>query len=272
MKIKEIHAGISGVIPIASYENLRPSYDMTAELEEGESVDECFLKLRKVIRMQFDIEANQAKIDLIEKQYQNIRFRERNGKKYPSVTSITDWDKDWRISDDELRQYAARGTIVHALVEEYIKTGEWAEPDKLPQLKEDIIVLATGSLKLKWQDCTHQKFFEQFGKDFEFILTEQEVYNDEHLYSGRYDAKGKYKDKLSIIDFKTGSSYHHKQLAAYAVAERNGDSQIEQLVICPIGPATTKTGYKKPSVNEQIKDNFKVFLHDRAKFRARFGI
>ena len=269
MKIKEIHVGLSGVIPIASYENLRPSYDVTAEIEEGESLEESFAKLKEILHIQFEAEANRAKIDLIEKQYQNIRFREKDGKKYPSVTSITDWDKDWRISDDELRQYGARGNVVHTLIEEYIKTDKWVEPETLPDLKEDLIILATGSLQLSWQNCSHQEFFEQFGKDFEFTKTEKEVFNEEHLYSGRYDAKGKYKGKGSIIDFKTGSSYHHKQLAAYAICE-NGE--IEQLVICPVGPTDTKSGVKKPSVTEQINSNFKIFLKDRARFRERFGI
>lgn len=268
MKIKEIHAGISGVIPIASYENLRPSFDITAEPEEGENVEECFARLKQALHFQFDMTANQAKIDLIEKQYQNIRFREKDGKKYPSVTSITDFDKDWKISDDELLQYGARGNIVHALIEHYIKSGEWVDVEKLPQIKEDIIIVAKGSLGLKWTDCTHQKFFEQFGKDFEFDKIEKEVYNDTHLYSGRYDAKGKYKGIPSIIDFKSGSSYHHKQLAAYAVCEEG----IGQLVICPVGCTKNKSGVNKPSVSENIKDNFKMFLKDRAKFRQRFGI
>lgn len=271
MKIKEIHAGISGVIPIASYENLRPSFDITAEPKEGENVEQCFSRLKKFLHIQFDMEANQAKIDLIEKQYQNIRFRERNGKKYPSVTSITDWDKDWKISDDELRQYAARGNVVHALVNKYIDTGKWVEPETLPELKEDLVILATGSLKLRWQDCSHQEFFKQFGKDFEFGKGEQVVFNDEHLYSGRYDRRGKYKGKRSMMDFKTGA-WHFKQLAAYAICEKNGKKRNEQLVICPIGPTNNKSNFKKPAITEDIKSNFKLFLKDRAKFRERFGI
>ncbi len=267
MKIKEIQVGLSGTIPVAPYENLKPSFSMTIE-PDGRPIDECFQEARDKIHQLFDMEANRAKIDLIEKQYQTIRFREKDGKKYPSVTSITDFDKDWKISDDELMQYGARGNIVHVLIEHYIKTGEWADVEKLPQIKEDIIVVAKGSLGLKWQDCTYQKFFEQFGKDFEIKKTEIEVFNDTHLYSGRYDAMGLYKGKPSIIDFKSGSSYHFKQLAAYAVCEEG----IEQLVICPVGISKNKSGYIKPSVTENIKDNFKMFLKDRAKFRQRFGV
>ena len=269
MKVKELHAGLSGVLPLASFENLRPSFDITVEIQEDEDFDAVMTRMKDFLRTQFDMEANRCRVDLIEKQYSNIRFREKDGKKYPSVTSITDWDKDWRITDDELRQYAARGTIVHRLIEEYIKSkGVWPELDMFPELKEDLIVLATGSLNLTWKSCSHIKFFEQFEKDFEFQGTEREVYNSEHLYSGRYDARGLYKGKASLIDFKTGSSFSHQQTAAYAVCEKD----IEQLVICPVGVTDNKCGYKKPSVTEDIKGNFRQFLKARTKFRLRFGV
>lgn len=268
MKIKEIHVGLSGVCPLAAYENLRPSYDMTIEPSDEETPEECFVKAQKIIRGQFENEVNRARTDLIEKQYSNIRFREKGGKKYPSVTSITGWDINWRISDDELQQYAARGTIVHRLIEEYIKTGIWAEPEMLKDLKDDLIILATGSLNLDWKVCSHEKFFEVNEKDFEWLEGEKEVFNEEHVYSGRYDRKAIYKGKLSIVDWKTGSNYNHRQTAAYAVCEE----KIEQLVICPVGQTNNKSGYKKPDVTEDVKGNFKAFLKKRQGFRARFGI
>jgi hypothetical protein len=269
MRIKELHAGLSGTIPLANYENLKPSFNITIEPEEGETAEDCFLKLKKILREQFDSEANQARIDFLEKQYRNIRFREKNGRKYPSVTSITGFDKDWKISDDELRQYASRGTVVHRLIEEYIKTGKWVEPETLSELKEDLIILVTGSLKLSWKDCSYEKFFQECGKDFEFIKTEVEVFNDEVCYSGRFDALVKYKGKLSIADWKTGNSFCHSQTAAYAVAYKD---RVDNLIICPVGSCPNKTGYFKPNITEDIKGNYQKFLKDRAKFRQRFGI
>jgi hypothetical protein len=267
MRVKEIHVGKSGVIPVASYENLRPSFDMTIEISKGESYKKVFNEANRFIQNLFDMEANRARIDLIEKQYHNIRFREKDGRKYPSVTSITDWDKDWKITDDELRQYGARGNIIHKLIEIYINTKKWVEPERVPELKEDLIVLVTGSLNLSWKDCSYKKFFKQFGKDFEWLEGEQVIFNDEHLYSGRYDRKCRYKGRLSMLDFKTGA-FHMKQLAAYAVCEKG----IEQLIVCPVGKTDNICGYKKPSITEAIQDNFKSFLKDRTKFRERFGV
>jgi hypothetical protein len=37
MKIKEVAVGLSGVISVAAYENLRPSFLITAEPLEGQS-------------------------------------------------------------------------------------------------------------------------------------------------------------------------------------------------------------------------------------------
>ncbi len=49
MKIKEIKASISGAIPIASYENLKPYYEIVADVEVGEDVDVAMKKLRSIV-------------------------------------------------------------------------------------------------------------------------------------------------------------------------------------------------------------------------------
>ena len=125
MKIKEIKASISGVIPIASYENLKPYYEISADLSEGEDVDACIKQLDATLRWHFDQASNRAKADVIEKQYAGVRFYEKNGKKYPSVTSILGWNVDWKISEDELQQYGSRGNIIHKIIELYFQTKKW---------------------------------------------------------------------------------------------------------------------------------------------------
>ena len=70
MRIKEIKSSISGVIPIASYENLKPYYEISAELLEGDDLDTSFATLNTKLREMFEREGNRAKADVIEKQYQ----------------------------------------------------------------------------------------------------------------------------------------------------------------------------------------------------------
>ena len=268
MKIKGIKASLSGVIPIASYENLRPHYEIVAEVEEGDDVNAEFKKLKAVLRWHFEQEGNNAKADLIEKQYQNIRFYEKDGKKFPSVTSITGWNVDWKISEDELQQYASRGTIIHKLVELYLSEGSWADPLEIPDLENDVATLMAGSKKLSWKDCSYQKALDGIIGDLKVLQQEQEVYNEEHLYAGRADLVCLYKGKQTVIDFKAGTTTDMRQLAAYAACLEG----IEQLVIVPVGPTDNKSGFKKPIVCTDLAGEYKKFLYARAKFRERFGI
>lgn len=268
MKIKEIKASLSGVIPIASYENLKPYYEISAELEDGDNVDESMKALRKIMRWHFEQEGNNAKADLIEKQYSGVRFYEKDGKKYPSVTSILGWNVDWKISEDELQQYGARGTIVHKIIEEFLAKGEWIDPLNAPELANEVATVTAGSLALSWVDCSYKAALEAIKGDIKVISQEQEVFNDEHLYAGRCDLVAMYKGKKSIIDFKSGTTTDMRQLAGYAACLDG----IEQLVIVPVGPNDNKSGIKKPIISTDITAEFKKFLYARAAFRERFGI
>ena len=268
MRVKEITVSLSGTIGTAPYENFKPSFSMTMELLEGDDENKAFNTAKDYLHNLFELEANRAKIDLIEKQYSNIKFREKDGKKYPSVTSILNWEKTWKIPEDELKQYSARGVVVHKLIELYLETKEWRNPLDIPALKEEVSILMSGSKGFSWEDCSHIAFMEKYRDKIEVKSIECEVFNSQQLYSGRYDIKGKYEGIPSIMDFKTGSDYDMRQLAAYAVCEEG----IEQLVILPVGPTENKTGIKKPIVCDTIQDQFKDFIKARARFKERFGI
>jgi len=265
--VKEISHSVSGVIPIATFENLRPTYTMTVQPKRKSDPNKIFDYIESLLHQRFDNEANLAKADLIEKQNANLRFRKMDGKKYPSVTSILDWDKTWRVSEDELNQYAARGKIIDKLLKLYFETAKWANPYKLVELKEEVSILMGGSLGFSWQNCSHEKFIKQYRRKFAIKKMNTVVFNDEHLYSGEIDAEGEYEGRPAIIDFKTGG-YDMCQLAAYAVCEKD----IEVLVVCPVGPTDNVSGYMRPVVCDTIQEKFNEFLKARAKFKKRFGI
>jgi len=268
MKIKEIKTNLSATVPIGAYENLKPGFEMTAELADGDNVEEAFKYMNSYLKGMLESFSNNAKADLIAKQYSGIRFYEKDGKKYPSVTSILGWDIDWKISEDELQQYGARGTIIHKLVEEFLTGGKWLDMNKIPELEQEIATVTAGSLALSIVDCSYEKALEAIMPDLKVLKQEQELFNDEHLYAGRTDVIGMYKGKKSIIDFKTGTTTDMRQLAAYAVCEEG----VEQLVIVPVGPTDNKSGLKKPIISTDVAGEFKKFLYARAKFRERFGI
>jgi len=123
-KTVEITANFTGTIPKASYENEKPFYGFkeTIQLDEGEIMTDAELisrqkQLHDYCYKQFRLQAEMANIERIQKEYQNIRFYDcGDGRKYPSVTSILNWDADFSIPADELAQYASRGSIIHKQV------------------------------------------------------------------------------------------------------------------------------------------------------------
>lgn len=269
MRVKEITVSLSGVIPVAAYENLRPGFSMTVEPADGEEPHKIVADCQQYLHSVFAGESNRAKAELICQQYEKVKCHEKDGKQYPRVTSILNWDKEWHITDDELRQYASRGTIVGEMVEQYLKTGEWIDPLEVPSLREDVSILMSGSLMFTWEQCSHKAFCEQYGSKITVEKVQGRIYNDEALYAGTYDILGIYDGKRSVMDVKCGG-HDMRQLAAYAIAIEN--EEIEQLVVLPVGPTDNKSGYKRPVVCDTIQKEYEEFLKARAKFKQRFGL
>ena len=273
MKVKEITVSLGGVIPSEAYGNYRPGYSMTVQPINGESPEKVFSDCEQFLRTMFDNLANRVKADDIDRTYAQLRFYQRNGKKYPSVTAILGWDvnlaKQANMTDDEMMQYACRGHIVEALINHYLKYGEWCDPQTISFLEEDISIISSGSRMLTWNTCTHKAFIEKFGDKIKVEELQKTVFNDEYLYAGTMDILGEYDGVRSIMDIKCRKSgWDFRQLAAYAKCEKD----IKQLVVLPVGETDNKCGYMKPVVCDTIDAKFEEFLKARAKFKRRFNI
>jgi len=259
-----IHYNALATISQAQFENFKPSYSLTEKyiLEGDETIDkkEIVSNMKDFVNEQIAEDYNRCKAEYIRKQYENIRFYPRLGKQYPSVTSILDIDADFKIGEDELRQYGSRGTIVHALVSHYFSTKKWVEPRVIPGLLEDVLIVEKGSLGLHWNDCGYKEFLEKYP--ITPLEWEKVVYNDEHQFAGRLDLIGTFEGKKSIIDFKSGTSIDakrcFKQISAYASCEPG----IEQMVIAHLN-SSNKCGYAKPVTSIAIQTFFKQFIKDR---------
>lgn len=267
MKVTKIGVSLSGTIPTASYENLKPGFSIEIEINDNKDVRKAFQHGRKFLHEMMSKEENQAKADYLSRVYANFRWYEADGKRYISVTTVLGIGLDFHMPDQELNQYASRGTVVGHLVETYLAGGGWIDPEKCPKLQEDVEVLVRGNLGLHWSQCSHVEFCEQFGDKITIEKTQGVVINKEALYGGTYDILGTYEDKRSVMDIKSGT-FDMRQLAAYAVCLEG----IEQLVVLPVGPTENKCGYKKPVVCTTIQKKYAEFLKARAKFKHRFGI
>ena len=287
MRIKEVEitASVSAVIPTGNYENLKPLYSVkqVIEIEEGDK-DACIPRImeemRAFVQSKLDQDYEAQKILRIKNTRKDLRFYERAGKQYPSVTSVISAIEPINYDPLLLMQYGARGSIVHAQAAHFFKTGTWeADPLKVPGTKLDYMVVTQGSLKLSWDDCNFMGWWEDNAKDIKLGAggadkdSEVTVYNDEYMFAGTADLICTYKGKKAVVDFKTASNYdaekvdkYWRQVAAYATTVG-----AEVMLIAPLNPKN-KSGYGKTLVEEDVKKYFNAFLQDRAAFKQIYGV
>jgi len=150
------------------------------------------------------------------------RFYRRDGKHYPSVTSILNyfpknqffhnWLKDVGHNADIIAQKAAiEGTAVHNTIESFLHGEEihWLDENGTAKYS-----LEVWKMILKFADFwnTHKP---------ELISTEYHLFSDVHEYAGTADLVVRINGKLWLLDIKTSNSLHNSyglQLAAYAMA------------------------------------------------------
>lgn len=285
MKITNVEAQLSAVMPTGQFSNFKPTYTLSATLDEGD-VPEVAIgvlrdKARKMLEQDWTRLHNKDKFDF----FSTVRwYSDKKGNKYPSVTSILAWadilyklrnpnEYDYGgITEDELDEYAARGTLVHEAVETWFKTGQYVVQTEANS--PDALKLQDS--KLKAEDCNFLGFWEEHGKDFSIKFMEREVVDPVVGYGGRLDMYGTYKGVPAIIDIKTTSTYtakvdlkYFKQLSAYARAVK-GVKKPECLVIIPLNPSN-KCGYGKPRVSTDIDAMFSEFKKDVNRFKSDFS-
>ena len=178
-----------------------------------------------------------------------LRIRVKDGKKYPSVTSIMSPDPS---PVPNIEKYALRGTEYNRGFNEFVQGKPWT-----PNPSVDIS-------PLKWE-FDLSKFFEQFGKEIKFSFLKKKVFNEKHLYYGEIDFLGTYKDMTCLADFKTGS-WKLEQLAAYAKC-------LPQLPEClAIFDLKKNKVVAWKTEDEEVKEAWERFLVLRGRIQERFGI
>lgn len=275
----EICASYSGKIATGRFENCSPFFSLK-ETWTG-PMDDATISIRQkqlsvLCEEKFSEVEKRELIAKIQEDRKDIRFYPIGNESYPSVTSIINWDNDFEektqhISPEEMRQYAARGTIIHKQVSIFLDTGEWKEPKDIPELYLYRVISKKGSLGLSMDGYDFRGFYAKYP--FTKINTEQIVVNKELKYAGRYDVKGVLDNVVTLFDVKTGSSINKtsafKQLTAYAHCPGNED--VKQLVIVPLNN-TTKQGFSAPAIETDVEKYWPAFKEDRKMFQERYGV
>lgn len=176
-------------------------------------------------------------------------YKTPSGRAYPSITSVTglhsktsimEWRK--RVGEEEANRIstraANRGTRVHQLCEDYLKTGN-ANPDIF-----DVEIFNSIKPHLNSIDNVH--------------CLETPLYSDHLRVAGTVDCIAEFNGKLAVIDFKTASRVKERdeihnyfmQTSAYAVAfeERTGIPVGRMVIIMAIDNEQPKIFIEKRDV------------------------
>jgi len=200
------------------------------------------------------------------------RFYRRNGKYYPSVTSVLNyfpknqffhsWLKDVGHNSDIIANKAAgEGTQVHNAVEVFLNGEEITWIDEFGNAKYNLDV---------WRMILRFAEFWNTHKP-ELVATEYHLFSDEHEYAGTADFIVRFQGNLWLMDLKTSNSLHTSydlQLAAYATAwNETHNEKITHTGILWVkastrgegkGDAIQGKGWQLKQISD-IETNFKMF-------------
>ncbi len=280
-KIK-ISGSVSGVIATGSYANLRPSFAWEEELEYSmdKPVSDTDIQHRRkqLYEMSFSLlkEAeSKALIERIEREREDLRFVAHpvTGKISPSVTSIINYDADFFVSAEDLRQYCSQGNVIDMRVRRYIATGTWVEAKDIKDAWSDIVILKKGSLGLGTDVSDFPAFLEKYPiadmKTMDRLFDESGLFNGEIDFIGVPDFKGA-KKIPTVCDVKRTPDKIKNGLQLAGYCKMTG---AKQGIIVPLSGKTNQ-GYSKPIVynEEQLEGYYKMFLTKRENFKSRYGI
>ncbi len=140
------------------------------------------------------------KFDISSKETPNGRFYITEQGTFPSVTTITSWEKKeffklWRKQNpEESKRVTARGNRLHSLIESYIKNEDLSKKEIMPNDLDLFLQLKTQLDKI---DNIKALETPLFGKDVGL--------------AGRVDCIAEYDGVLSVIDFKGSTKQKRKE-------------------------------------------------------------
>jgi len=186
-----------------------------------------------------------------------------NGKKLPSVTTVTGWKKSnifakWRAENPkEASRVTRRGNKIHSVIEDYVNNKEIIVSNLPPNEGELFLQMKDEVDNIDNVRCT------------EMCLASENV-----GLAGRADCIAEYDGKLSIIDFKGSTRKKYKgsienyflQATAYALMWQEMTGELIEQVVVLIGCETgdTQVFTDNPvnwvrSLRREIEDYGKAF-------------
>jgi len=258
----EISYTNKATINIGNFENLQPLYSVKKKIEtpvplSDDVLEEHYIKLQKLIDKL--LENNIRSIKTAPKRDvlpPHIRVEEKEGKQYIHVTDIINPQP---FCGNQL--YGERGTRLHRILQKLIELGNYEF--NITDTEEKTYEGIGGIRKFDF------KWILDLGLDFR--SSETEVWNEELLTVGRYDADGFYKGELCMFDLKSGkpglkqTKDAFMQMACYI---KSTGRDYQNMVIIPIHPEANK----QLIMTNEIDKYYDMFKEKRSAFRDKYGL
>lgn len=195
------------------------------------------------------------------------------------LTAVTPSDRE--VSEGELMQYAAMGTIIHGMAEIILK-GIKSPTYLWEKYKDEWTLVQEGSLKLNPSNANAHGFMEahpDIGWKVAKEDVEVEMFDDDMMLCGTSDLFTTYKGLPCTLDWKTSRSYsaekklrYFKQLALYSIMKEKKTGVKDQfLIIAPLNP-NNKCGYGKAIITEEVDKYRELALKDLQTFNQIYNV
>lgn len=281
-----IEASFSGVLPTASFSNMRPGFLASVEFEDDFKTEKDYLEavekeqqtLQGICYKNFEAEAMKAKIIKIQEDLKNFRFYEIGDEKYPSVTSIASYDKEFFCAEADLPLYAAQGNIIDAEIRNYVRTGVWKSSADLLECTADRFIIKTrkteNGKRLSLDGWNFIGFLEKYPiKNLTSI--DKPVFNKKYKYAGTPDLLGEYDGLKTLVSIKRSKSETDNLIQESAYAKCDGMEDVKQMMVVEMkseDDGGNKQGFSKPIVSKDIDKYFELFLRKRSEVLKIYGV
>jgi len=281
-----VEASYSGVLPVASYSNLRPGFSASMEFEqEFKTKDEYQLaiesaqqELNVICYQAFESEAVKARVLKVQEDLKNFRFYDVDGEKFPSVSSVTSYDKEFWCKEQDLALYAAQGNIIDAEIRNFVKTGVWTDSKDLIECTADRFIIKSRVTEtgkhLALSGWNFRGFLEKYPIK-NLVSIEKPISSKKHRIGGTPDLVGEYNGLKTLVSIKRTKSETDNliQEAGYSLCD--GMEDIGQFMVVEMKAEEdggNKQGFSKPIVTTEIARYQELFLRKRQEVLKIYGV
>ena len=257
--------------------------DFANQDEVNMAVETAQQELQGVCYRNFEAEATKALVIKVQQDLKGFRFYTADsGEKYPSVTSITGYDKEFWVKEADLPIYCAQGNIYDAEIRNFVKTGVFKPSSELLECTADRYILKNriteAGKHLSMEPCAFVAFLEKYPIQ-DLVSIEEPVFNDDKRFAGTPDLLGTYNGLKTLVSIKRTKSPTDNfiQEAGYSLCKNKKVdlTDVKQFMVVEMKheeDGGNKQGFSKPSVTTEVERYRELFLRKRSDFFKIYGV